>query len=39
DHAEVDDDLVRDVTELTTSLCARRLAANRAQRAIEAACA
>ena len=42
DPAEVDDDLVRDVTELLTSLCARlygrRSAANKAQRAIEAVC-
>lgn len=41
DPAEVDDDLVRDVTEILTSLCARlygrRTAANRARRAIEAA--
>jgi predicted site-specific integrase-resolvase len=41
DPAEVDDDLVRDVTEILTSLCARlygkRAAANRAARAIEAA--
>ncbi|MEH1016230.1 IS607 family transposase [Micromonospora sp. CPCC 206060] len=41
DPAEVDDDLVRDVTELLTSLCARlhgpRVAANRARRAIDAA--
>ena len=41
DPAEVDDDLVRDVTEILTSLCARlygrRAAANRAQRAVEAA--
>jgi predicted site-specific integrase-resolvase len=39
--AEVDDDLVRDVTEILTSLCARlygrRAAANRAQRAVNAA--
>lgn len=38
DPAEVDDDLVRDVTELLTSLCARRYgrraAANRAARAV-----
>ncbi|MGW5364498.1 IS607 family transposase [Actinopolymorpha pittospori] len=37
---EVDDDLVRDVTEILTSLCARlygRRAANRARRAVEAA--
>jgi len=42
DPAEVDDDLVRDATELLTSLCARlygrRSAANRAKRAIEVAC-
>ena len=41
DPAGVDDDLVRDVTEILTSLCARlygrRAAANRAQRAVEAA--
>lgn len=40
DAAEVDDDLVRDVTEILTSLCARlygrRAAANRAARAISA---
>jgi predicted site-specific integrase-resolvase len=40
DSSEVDDDLVRDVTEILTSLCARlygrRGAANRARRAIEA---
>lgn len=39
DPAEVDDDLVRDVTEILTSLCARlygsRTATNRAARAIE----
>lgn len=39
DPAEVDDDLMRDVTEILTSLCARlygrRAAANRAARAIE----
>jgi predicted site-specific integrase-resolvase len=39
--ADVDDDLVRDVTELLTSLCARlygkRAAANRAARAVAAA--
>ncbi len=43
DPAEVDDDLVRDVTEILTSLCARlygrRAAANRARRAIDAATA
>jgi len=42
DPSEVDDDLVRDATELLTSLCARlygrRSAANRAKRAIEVAC-
>ncbi len=41
DPGEVDDDLVRDVTEILTSLCARlygkRAAANRAARAIEVA--
>lgn len=41
DPAEVDDDLVRDVTEILTSLCARRYgrraAANRAPRAVTAA--
>jgi predicted site-specific integrase-resolvase len=40
DPAEVDDDLVRDVTEILTSLCARlygkRAAANRAARAVKA---
>jgi predicted site-specific integrase-resolvase len=40
DPAEADDDLVRDVTEILTSLCARlygrRGAANRARRGIEA---
>jgi predicted site-specific integrase-resolvase len=40
DPAEVDDDLVRDVTEILTSLyarlCGRRAAANRARRAAEA---
>lgn len=40
DPAEVDDDLVGDVTEILTSLCARlygrRAAANRARRAVEA---
>jgi predicted site-specific integrase-resolvase len=39
DPAGVDDDLVRDVTEILTSLCARlygrRAAANRARRAVE----
>jgi predicted site-specific integrase-resolvase len=42
DPSEVDDDLVRDATELLTSLCARlhgkRSAANRAKRAIQVAC-
>jgi len=42
DPSEVDDDLVRDATELLTSLCARlygrRSAANRATRAVEVAC-
>jgi predicted site-specific integrase-resolvase len=41
DPAEVDDDLVRDVTEILTSLCARlygrRAAASRAGRAVAAA--
>ncbi|MEU2616482.1 IS607 family transposase [Micromonospora sp. NPDC007271] len=40
DPAEVDDDLVRDVTEILTSLCARlhgRAGADRARRAVEAA--
>lgn len=40
DPAEVDDDLLRDVTEILTSLCARlygrRAAADRAARAVEA---
>jgi predicted site-specific integrase-resolvase len=40
DPSEMDDDLVRDVTEILTSLCARlygrRAAANRAARGIEA---
>ena len=40
DPAGVDDDLVRDVTEILTSLCARlygrRAAANRAARAVAA---
>ncbi|WBB99015.1 IS607 family transposase [Solwaraspora sp. WMMA2080] len=43
DPAEVDDDLVRDVTEILTSFCARlygrRAAANRASRAVAAATA
>ena len=42
DSAEVDDDLVSDVTELLTSLCARlygrRSASDRAQKPIEAVC-
>ncbi|MGC4797392.1 IS607 family transposase [Micromonospora saelicesensis] len=41
DPAEIDDDLVPDVTEILTSLCARlygrRAAANRARRAVRAA--
>lgn len=41
DPGEVDDDLVRDVTDILTSLCAgsygRRAAANRAQHAVDAA--
>jgi predicted site-specific integrase-resolvase len=41
DSAEVDDDLVRDMTEILTSVCARlygkRAAANRAKRAVVAA--
>ena len=41
DPAEVDDDLVREVTEVLTSRCAprhgKRAAANRARRAVEAA--
>ncbi|MBK5249432.1 MAG: IS607 family transposase [Actinomycetales bacterium] len=41
DPAELDDDLVRDMTEILTSFCARlygkRAAANRAQRVIDAA--
>jgi predicted site-specific integrase-resolvase len=41
DAAEVDDDLVRHITEILTSMCARlygkRAAANRAQRAVAAA--
>lgn len=40
DAAEVDDDLVRDMTEILTSFCARlygkRAAANKARRMIEA---
>ena len=43
DSAEVDDDLVRDMTEILTSMCARlygkRAAANRAKRALVAAAA
>ncbi len=43
DDSEVDDDLVRDMTEILTSMCARlygkRAAANRARRAVEVACA
>jgi len=42
DPSEVDDDLVRDATELLTSLCARlygrRSASNRAKRAVEVVC-
>lgn len=42
DDAEVEDDLVRDMTEVLTSFCARlygrRGAANRARRAVEEAC-
>ena len=41
DPAEVDDDLVRDVTEILMSLCVRlyggRAAVNRARRAVEVA--
>lgn len=41
DSAEVDDDLVRDITEILTSMCARlygkRAVADRAQRAVAAA--
>lgn len=41
DTAEVDDDLVRDMTEILTSMCARlygkRAARNRAKRALAAA--
>jgi predicted site-specific integrase-resolvase len=43
DSAEVDDDLVRDMTEIRTSMCARlygkRAAQNRAKRAVAAAAA
>ncbi|PJE05541.1 IS607 family transposase [Mycobacterium sp.] len=43
DSAEVDDDLVRDMTEILTSMCARlygkRAAADRARRAVAAAAA
>lgn len=43
DSAEVDDDLVRDMTEILTSMCARlygkRAAANRARRGVAAAAA
>ena len=43
DYAEVDDDLVRDMTGILTSMCARlygkRAAANRAKRAMAAAAA
>lgn len=42
DSAEVEDDLVRDMTEVLTSFCARlygrRGAANRARRAVEEVC-
>jgi predicted site-specific integrase-resolvase len=42
DSAEVDGDLVRDMTEILTSMCARlygkRAAQNRAKRALAAAC-
>jgi predicted site-specific integrase-resolvase len=41
DSAEVDDDLVRDMTEILTNMCARlygkRAAVNRAERAMTAA--
>jgi predicted site-specific integrase-resolvase len=41
DSAEVEDDLVRDMTEILTSMCARlcgeRAASNRAKRALAAA--
>jgi predicted site-specific integrase-resolvase len=41
DSAEVGDDLVRDMTEILTSMCARlcgnRAAANRVRRAVDAA--
>lgn len=41
DETDVDDDLVRDMTEIMTSFCARlygrRSARNRARRALEAA--
>jgi predicted site-specific integrase-resolvase len=43
DAAEVDDDLVRDMTEILTPMCARlygkRAAENRAKRALAAAAA
>jgi len=43
DSAEVDNDLVRDVTELLTSLCARLYgqcsAVDRAKKAIDIVCA
>ena len=43
DSAEVDDDLVRDMTEILTSMCAglygKRAAENRAERAFAAAAA
>ncbi len=42
DPSEIDDDLVRDATELLTSLCARlygrRSAAHMAKQAVEIAC-
>ncbi|MCP3822943.1 IS607 family transposase, partial [Streptomyces sp. A3M-1-3] len=43
DEGEVEDDLVRDIVEVLTSLCARlygrRSAKNRAKKALEAAAA
>ena len=43
DSAEVDDDLVRDMTEIVTSMCAhlygKRAAQNRARRAVTAGAA
>jgi len=42
DPSEVDDDRVRDITEMSTSLCARlcgqRSAANKAKKAVEITC-